>query len=258
MEALLPNVPMTFVVDGHRVSGFVTPSDLNRHPARAHFYLLLADLEMALARLVRGHFADLDDALALLHPQSQGVVRARFAADVKNDVETDVVTGMDLSHLLRVVGLTAELRARLGAHDEETWHAWTGGLRSLRDAVDAPCARVPGSIAHRRRLGRQRNPNTCPSRACLLAVGLHPHRESELMGDIKLFRYGPTKAIELEGKTVVIEKTLQTLMEKQLDAFLGVHASRRSTPPVRPMAGGSTHSGSTRSTAPSSSSTSAR
>jgi predicted transport protein len=42
------------------------------------------------------------------------------------------------------------------------------------------------------------------------------------LGDIKLFRVGPTGATELEGKSVVIEKTLQTLMEKNLEAFLGV------------------------------------
>lgn len=42
------------------------------------------------------------------------------------------------------------------------------------------------------------------------------------MGDIKLFRLATTGVAELNGKTVVIEKTLQTLMEQNLDAFLGV------------------------------------
>src|SRR6478609_9206431 len=42
------------------------------------------------------------------------------------------------------------------------------------------------------------------------------------MPDIKLFRYAIGGVVELEGKSVVIEKTLQTLMEKDLDSFLGV------------------------------------
>ncbi len=42
------------------------------------------------------------------------------------------------------------------------------------------------------------------------------------MGDIKLFRTTPAGVTELEGKSVVIEKTLQALMEKNLEAFLGV------------------------------------
>jgi predicted transport protein len=42
------------------------------------------------------------------------------------------------------------------------------------------------------------------------------------MGDIKLFRTSNHGASELEGKSVVVEKTLQALMEKHLDEFLGV------------------------------------
>jgi hypothetical protein len=144
MDALLPNAAMTFVVDGHHVSGFVTPSDLNRHPARAHFYLLLADLEMALAGLVRDHFADLNEAVGLLYPQSQGVVRKRFATDRRNNLETDLVAGMDLAHLLRIVGSTSALLARFGADEEETWSGWTHGFRSLRDAVMHPALEFLG------------------------------------------------------------------------------------------------------------------
>jgi predicted transport protein len=42
------------------------------------------------------------------------------------------------------------------------------------------------------------------------------------MSDIKLFRHEPTGVTQLEAKSVVIEKTLQSLMERNLDAFLGV------------------------------------
>lgn len=57
------------------------------------------------------------------------------------------------------------------------------------------------------------------------------------MGDIKLFRLTTSGWGELEGKSAVIEKTLQTLMEKNLEAFLGVRflASEYST--------GKTHGG---------------
>lgn len=42
------------------------------------------------------------------------------------------------------------------------------------------------------------------------------------MSDIKLFRYGETGASELFGKSVAIEKKLQTLIESQMESFLGV------------------------------------
>jgi hypothetical protein len=42
-----------FVTDEARIVGFITPSDLNKHPARAHFFLLLSAFEMGLAELIR-------------------------------------------------------------------------------------------------------------------------------------------------------------------------------------------------------------
>ncbi|QQS34783.1 MAG: DUF91 domain-containing protein [Ignavibacteriales bacterium] len=42
------------------------------------------------------------------------------------------------------------------------------------------------------------------------------------MPDIKLFNITNNKAIELDGSSVKVEKTLQTLIEKNLDTFLGV------------------------------------
>ena len=42
------------------------------------------------------------------------------------------------------------------------------------------------------------------------------------MSDIKLFQINSNKVTELEGKSVTIEKTLQTLIEKHLATFLGV------------------------------------
>ena len=42
------------------------------------------------------------------------------------------------------------------------------------------------------------------------------------MSDIKLFRVEKTRVTELEAKSVTIEKSLQNLIEKKLEDFLGV------------------------------------
>jgi predicted transport protein len=42
------------------------------------------------------------------------------------------------------------------------------------------------------------------------------------MSDVKLFRYAANKAAELPGKAAAVEKTLQRLIESQMEAFLGV------------------------------------
>lgn len=51
------------------------------------------------------------------------------------------------------------------------------------------------------------------------------------MPDIKLFRLAPTGAVELPGQSAQVEKALQTLFEKNLEALLGVRflASEYST-----------------------------
>lgn len=42
------------------------------------------------------------------------------------------------------------------------------------------------------------------------------------MPDIKLFRLAPTGAVELSGQSAQVEKTLQTLFEKNLEVFVKV------------------------------------
>ncbi|HZH28358.1 MAG TPA: hypothetical protein VEY95_14385 [Azospirillaceae bacterium] len=42
------------------------------------------------------------------------------------------------------------------------------------------------------------------------------------MADIKLFKLNGAMVTELEGQSVAVEKSLQLLIEKHLDAFLGV------------------------------------
>ncbi len=57
------------------------------------------------------------------------------------------------------------------------------------------------------------------------------------MSDIKIFRLESSVAVELKGQSVALEKSLQTLIKKNLNTFLGVRflASEYST--------GKTHGG---------------
>ena len=54
------------------------------------------------------------------------------------------------------------------------------------------------------------------------------------MGDLKLFRLKSNQAEEVEGRSVVLEKSLQELIESNLETFLGVKflGSEHSTGPV--------------------------
>jgi hypothetical protein len=53
------------------------------------------------------------------------------------------------------------------------------------------------------------------------------------VSDIKLFRFEKGLVTELGVSSVAIEKSLQALIEKHLEALLGVRFLRASTPRVR-------------------------
>jgi hypothetical protein len=137
IDAFIAGAPLTFVVDGHVVTGFVTPSDLNKHPARLHFYLLLADLEMALASAVRDEFKEQDAAVARLSTAAQGKVLGRLKRDRRHGVQVDLVTGMDLGHLLTIAGSSETIRPRFDA-GPDNWAMWTRELVDVRNAVMHP------------------------------------------------------------------------------------------------------------------------
>ncbi len=138
LEAFNAGAPMSFVVDGRRITGFVTRSDLNKHQARAHFYLLLADLEIVLARQVREHFADKELAVALLEPDDQRKIRRRLSRDHENGLEVDLVTGMDLGHMLAIGSVVESIRCVFGLCAPENWQLQTAALPGLRNAVMHP------------------------------------------------------------------------------------------------------------------------
>jgi hypothetical protein len=144
IEALLPDVGLTFVVDGHRIAGFVTPSDLNKHPARAHFYLLLADLEVSLAGLVRSSFRDQSKALALLPRRSRDFISDRYDSAKEGGFDIDLVAEMDLGHFIKIIGITAEARAQIGSRSEGDWEKRTRGLVKLRNSVMHPSREFVG------------------------------------------------------------------------------------------------------------------
>lgn len=51
---------------------------------------------------------------------------------------------------------------------------------------------------------------------------IHLERQKPIMSDIKLFQISPTDVQELLGHSVAVEKSLQTLIESNLENFLGV------------------------------------
>ncbi len=129
------NRKFLFVLEGNRLTGFVTPSDANRQEARSYFYLLLADVEVGLADLVRGHFKPVGSAMKELSEPCRKEVDARMAKDCDQNLDADVVSYFLFSDLLNVINKTKPLRLRFGYNG---WKSATGSLAGLRNWVMHP------------------------------------------------------------------------------------------------------------------------
>lgn len=128
------------VVHGRAIAGFVTPSDMGSPAARTYFYVLLADLEVSLAELVRFVHADEGSqrsAIAALG-ERQWSAYLRHEEDQKaRDTFQDPVAVLSLSALLRVASRT-EFRPWLKDRHGVGWAGLTGGMTPFRNDVMHP------------------------------------------------------------------------------------------------------------------------
>jgi hypothetical protein len=124
-----------FVLDGNELTGFVTPSDANRQEARSYFYLLLAEVEVGLADVIRDHFVPVQSALAALPESCSAEVQRRMEADRGKNLDGDVVSYFLFSDLVKVIGRTTEIRPGYSRHQ---WEATTGSLVDFRNWVMHP------------------------------------------------------------------------------------------------------------------------
>ncbi len=125
-----------FVVSGDGITGFATPSDLDRHAARAHFYLLVAGVEMLLSQIVDQLHSD----LALATVMKSVHLRARFEAAASVDEELRPVEYLFLPQLAKLY-----MRGRRGVQWEETRHLLRQ-VTDLRNRVMHPARQLTSGL----------------------------------------------------------------------------------------------------------------
>jgi hypothetical protein len=127
-----------FIVGENGISGFVTPSDLNKHAARAHFYLLIAALEIKMSDLVRRIGPPETQVLSFLGSASRKLIERRFHEDSRAGIEVDYLVYLLFSQLLNIVGAEPLHLQRLGFESRSQWRRATAGLVRLRNDVMHP------------------------------------------------------------------------------------------------------------------------
>jgi hypothetical protein len=133
----LRDVPILFVVGEGGLAGFVTPSDLNKHPVRTHFYLLLADLEMTMAAVARGDLPHPIDALKSLSDERQAKVLGRHREAELFNFDADVLASFEFADLLTLMKKRALFR-RFGYASAKSWGKVKERLVDFRDDVMHP------------------------------------------------------------------------------------------------------------------------
>lgn len=130
---------LLFILEGRRITGFVTVSDFNKQPARTYLYLLVASLEIALADLVRRRYPDSQQtAIDRLTKPDREQVMSRYQADRALDIESDLVAYLDFSQLLTTIAKDKSLRQVLGYASRASWKDETGAIVKLRNDVMHP------------------------------------------------------------------------------------------------------------------------
>jgi hypothetical protein len=137
LEALpwLTTHRLLFVLDGNAITGFVTPSDLNKQAGRTYFYLMLAELELFLAELIRTQFPDQRIAIGLLSANRAQKVIDRYAQDRAENVDADLVACLTFADVCDIAERDDSIREHLGFTSRKRAARAFGPLKRLRDEV---------------------------------------------------------------------------------------------------------------------------
>jgi hypothetical protein len=133
----LCQTPFMFVLEGNTITGFVTVADVNKQPGRTYFFLLLAEFELMMAETIRRNLDD-DAVLQLLPEERRTRLLVPVERDRSNDISPDVVSYLNFSDLMNVIGKTPELMATFQIRSRHKWEDQTGSLEGLRNKVMHP------------------------------------------------------------------------------------------------------------------------
>lgn len=131
---LLAVFGFVFVVGRGKLVAFITPSDLDRHASRGHFYLLVARVEMLLARHVS---QALDEATLKRHLTK--AARTRYETVLRRQQEVTIVEYLDLATLMSLTRRTSTF-ALLDSPERERWRESMSKVKAIRNAIMHPNA----------------------------------------------------------------------------------------------------------------------
>lgn len=137
LPAALRDEPFLFVLQGRRLTSFVTPADMGAAPARTYYYLLLSQLEILLADLVRRSFPDQSTALAELAADRRSHCEELLKELRARDEALDPVAAMGLVDLI-TIAKTIPRFAMAATRTGRSWNWLQSSVGDFRNDVMHP------------------------------------------------------------------------------------------------------------------------
>jgi hypothetical protein len=125
------------VLQSSRIVGLVAPADLNKIPARASVYLLVAHFEAELARLIRRVIPNDSDYRPYFSADRWERLHAEKASAATKDINLDLLHHMYISDLVLIARKHDGIREMLGFNNS-TQARKALRFKRLRDAVSHP------------------------------------------------------------------------------------------------------------------------
>lgn len=131
---LLAQREFLFVIEGGKVSGLITFSDLQRIPVSMVVLSLILATELGLNELIRLHYGD-DGFLDHLSDKRRQEVLERYEQLRRRNVETGPIDVLQLEDRLRLVGKVERFRRELGYASRDRFESWAEELKGCRNGL---------------------------------------------------------------------------------------------------------------------------
>ena len=128
----LAKTPFVFLAGDDGLQGFIVPSDLDKHAALSHFYLLACGLELVLSELCASQI----NSQKIIQAIEQGDEKQhkRYLLAISKGIDTSPVSYLYLQSLLRLVSNVPNFYSSLNINQSQ-WQMDTRRLIALRNVI---------------------------------------------------------------------------------------------------------------------------
>lgn len=132
---LLAHRGFLFMIEGGRITGIITPSDVQRTPVSMVVLAVILAAEAGMTRLIAALSATEEEWLGKLSPERAASLEARFQKRIQRNAETQRLDLLMLEDRLTIVAKTGPLRAAVGFPSRRQFERWAHRLQEARDEL---------------------------------------------------------------------------------------------------------------------------